>query len=54
MEMSAEQKDSFANTVARIADNLSVQRDARDLEQAEENDMEPPVGPPPGLERNTK
>ena len=32
MEMSAEQKDSFANTVARIADNLSVQRDARALE----------------------
>ena len=30
--MTAEQKDSFSKTVTRISDNLSVQRDARDLE----------------------
>ena len=32
IEMTAEQKDSFSKTVTRISDNLSVQRDARDLE----------------------
>jgi len=32
IEMTAEQKASFSKTVTRISDNLSVQRDARDLE----------------------
>ena len=32
LDMTASQKESFANTVQRITDNLSVQRDARDLE----------------------
>lgn len=32
IEMSPEQKAAFSTTVTRISDNLSVQRDARDLE----------------------
>ena len=30
--MSEQQREAFATTVSRITDNLSVQRDARDLE----------------------